>query len=262
MPAAPSVTFDLWHTLVYLPPEEEGRYMDRLTDAAVDVLESAPVVPGRSEVDRPTLRARFEAASLRAVEASREGRAVTPERQIQEAGEEVGRRPAAGAYDLALERLLAETSFRVEPTALDVLRALREAGYRVGLISNTVGEPGRLLRPVLHRFGLDQYLEALVFSDEHPWAKPAPEIFRAALTALGSEPALALHVGDGWPDLEGARRAGLRGGILFTGLQQYAPEYEGMYVRSPRVVPPTAEIARLPELLPLVRALLPRPEAR
>ncbi len=258
MTAARAVTFDLWHTLVYLPPEEEAAYMARLADAAVDVLDAAPVVPGRFRAGREELRAQFDAESERAVRAAHEGRSVTPEAQIAAAGQSAGRTPAPGAYTAAIARLLAGTTFRVEPSAVEVLRTLRGRGYRIGLVSNTVGEPGQLLRGVLAGYGLDREIEAFVFSDEHPWAKPAPQIFEEALRQLGSTAGRAVHVGDSWPDIEGARRAGFRGRILYTGLQSYAEEYRRLFVRPGESDPsPSATVTTLAEVIPIVERLVP-----
>ncbi len=259
MPLERAVTFDLWHTLVYLPPEEESAYMARLSDAAVDVLASAPVLAGRSPAGREELRARFDEESGRAVRAAHEGRSVSPEAQIAAAGRAAGRAPAAGAYTEAIGRLLASTKFVVEPSAVGVLRTLRSRGYRIGLVSNTVGEPGRLLRRTLASFGLDREIEAFVFSDEHPWAKPAPQIFEEALRLLGVRADHAAHVGDSWPDIEGARRAGFRGRILYTGLQSYAEEYRALFVRPGDADPePTATVPTLEAVVPAVERILPR----
>ncbi len=254
-----TVTFDLWHTLVYLPPEAESRYMARLVGAAVDVLERSPSEPGRPRASTAELQAQVEAASLRAVEAAHAGRTVTPEQQIAEAARATGRVVAPGAYERAISALLAATPFRAEPTAVAVLRDVRSLGYRVGLVSNTVGEPGRLLRPILERIGFGPLIETYVFSDELPWAKPAPEIFRVALDALGGDPASAIHVGDGWPDIEGAHRAGFRAGVLFTGLHAYyAAAYQERFApAAPGARGPELTIARLPDLVPELAKLLP-----
>ena len=45
----PAVTFDLWHTLVYLEPEAEEAYIDYQIDTAVSVLEGSDPLPGRSQ---------------------------------------------------------------------------------------------------------------------------------------------------------------------------------------------------------------------
>jgi FMN phosphatase YigB (HAD superfamily) len=248
-----AVTFDLWHTLVYLEPAAEADYLARQFGAAVEVLESAPVRPTAPGVVAIDPRTAFEHELRRAVEASHQGRTVTQGEQIVRAGAACGREPEPGAFEAALGRLVATTPFTTAPGALDTLESVRALGVGVGIVSNTVGEPGRFLREVLRRYGFDRDVEIYAFSDEHPWAKPAPEIFRWALDRLGSEPPRAMHVGDGWADLEGARRAGLHAGILYTGLQRYAPEYRALnYAPSIDRALIGAEVANLHDVVPMV----------
>ena len=203
---APAVTFDLWHTLVYLAPQAEEEYMRRQLEAAARVLAASDLADGAPVRRREELRQAFEREYADAVIAAREGRSVSPAQQLVRAAERTGRAPRPEAYEAALGRLLGSLPLRLAPNALEVLGELGEEGYALGIVSNTVGEPGRLLRPLLRAFGFDRYVGAYTFSDEHPWAKPSPEIFRATLRALGSDPARAIHVGDGWADIEGARR--------------------------------------------------------
>ncbi len=161
-------------------------------------------------------------------------------------------------YLEALERTVASSPFRIAPDALRVLGELRDLGYVIGVISNTVGEPGRFLRPILHRMGFDAFVQVYTFSDEHPWTKPAPEIFRATLDALGSTPAAGVHVGDGWSDIDGARRSGMAAAILFTGLQAYGEEYRKLFLPTGRERPDAEHTVRtLAEVVPLVRRLVP-----
>ena len=47
---------------------------------------------------------------------------------------------------------------------------------------------------------------------------PAPEAFQAALSALGADAASTLVVGDGRPDLEGARGLGLASCAVLYGM--------------------------------------------
>ncbi|MGA9839540.1 MAG: HAD family hydrolase [Thermoplasmata archaeon] len=253
-----AVTFDLWHTLIYLEPPEQEEYMHRQLESATQVLEDSEPVPGTPRRDRAALKAAFELELTGAVSSAAEGRSIRPEEQLERAARSSGRVPRPQAYVRALEKTIAETPLHLAPDALSVLGELRDRGYALALISNTVGEPGRLLRPALHAFGLDEYVEAYTFSDERPWAKPAPEIFRETLREIGSEPPRAIHVGDGWSDMEGARRANLAGRILYTGLQRYGARYRELFA------PPTADVVdsayvvrALPEVVPIVERLLP-----
>ncbi len=255
-----AVTLDLWHTLLYLPPVAEESYMRTQSDLATRFLQSAERVPGSPEVDVAALRANFERVYAEAVAEAGQGRTVTPAEQMRRAGAASGRRPDLATYLKELAEVVGRVPFVRAPGAIEFLSALEAEGYRLGLISNTIGEPGSFLRPVLRSMGLDRYLKAVVFSDEHPWTKPAPEIFRATLDQLGSSPQDAVHVGDGWSDIEGARRAGMRAGILFTGLQEYGARYRALFLPDGWDRPATDHVAdRLDRVLDLVRDILPIP---
>lgn len=252
-----AVTVDLWHTLMYLPAEDEETYMAHQLAMGREVLAESPRLPGAPERTLEELGQAFEKEYTAAVEASFQGRTVTPAEQLSRAAHETGRSADPRDY---LERLRGEigrTHFRRAPGAIEFLRGLRKDGYRVAVISNTVGEPGAFLRPVLHTMQLDQYAETFVFSDEHPWTKPSPEIFRFALDRLATSPSLAVHVGDSASDIEGARRTGYRGAVLFTGLHAYGAQYRKLFLAS-ESDPPEApyQAATLREAGRLVRKLL------
>lgn len=257
-PTLPAVTIDLWHTLFYLDPSSEEVYLENQVVLARRVLAESPRVAGSPELAEAELGQAFERVYAEAVAESGLGRTVTPVEQLQRAGQATGRIPDTERYLDDLERLVREAPFKRAPGAVELLEGLRGDGYRLGLVSNTVGEPGRFLRPALRSMGFDRWFESYIFSDEHPWAKPAPEIFYAALQELGSRPDEAVHVGDGWADIEGARRAGFRAGILFTGLHAYASRYAALFLPPNWQQPATDHhVDRLEDVLPLIRTLLP-----
>lgn len=255
-----AVTLDLWHTLFYLEPGAEEVYIENQAELAGRILWESPRAPGAPERTKEELRWAFEQEYAEAVSESGVGRTVSPTEQLLKAGRAVGREADLGRYLKELEVLVRAAPFKRAPGAIELLQGLREDGYRLGIVSNTVGEPGRFLRPTLRAMGFDRYIESYLFSDEHPWTKPAPEIFRAALEELKSRPEEAVHVGDGWADIEGARRARFRAAILFTGLQAYASRYAALFL-PPNWQRPQADyrLARLEEVRPLVRSLLPIP---
>lgn len=92
--------------------------------------------------------------------------------------------------------------------AAPLLSALRQRGVRTAVLSNV----GVDIRPVMERHGLSA--DAVVLSCEVGAVKPQPEIFAAALAALGVEPQEALMVGDSWEDDAGAAALGIRTLIL------------------------------------------------
>lgn len=102
----------------------------------------------------------------------------------------------------------------------DALAALREAGLRLGVVSNLAWGPSRVMRRHLDTLGLAGFFEpgAMAFSDEVGVLKPHPAIFMAALDALGTEPAHAAHVGDlKRTDVAGARELGM-GTVRYAGV--------------------------------------------
>jgi FMN phosphatase YigB (HAD superfamily) len=255
---AAGVTFDLWHTLLYLDPDAEETYMRRQVEVAVDALRELPARDGGPARPDGELRAAFEREYRAAIEAAAEGRSVPPAIQFQRAARSLGREEEPRDYLQRLRALVDATTFRVGPGSLELLGELRGGGYRIAVISNTIGESGAYFRERLHDFEFDRYVRVYAFSDELPWTKPAPEIFRHTLAELGVDPARALHVGDGRSDIEGAKRAGMRAGILFTGLQNYGAQYAKFFQSDDWERPaPDWCVHRLSELAPLVRRLLP-----
>jgi FMN phosphatase YigB (HAD superfamily) len=255
-PAA--VTFDLWYTLAYLEPADQDRYFDRQIDiatAAIDRLPDATADPSSgSEAVREAVVREVTAAAA----ASSEGTSISCAQQFERAARISGKSPDSTEYVAELGELVARTPFRAVPHSLSAVRALHEAGFRTGLVSNTVGEPGRSLRATLGRLGFSDYLDVYSFSDELPWTKPNPAIFREVLQRLGTLPERSLHVGDSWSDIEGARRAHFRAGILFTGHPRYSDRYRH-YTLDRSGAAPTSDftIVELRELPDLVDRLLP-----
>ena len=99
--------------------------------------------------------------------------------------------------------------FELYDDALPVLDALRRAGLKLGLVSNT----SRDLDAFVRHFGID--VDAWISSGSHGKVKPSPLIFAAALDLLGVTAADAVMVGDSpEDDVEGARASGIRAILL------------------------------------------------
>ena len=102
--------------------------------------------------------------------------------------------------------LLGALRFRAYPEVPDVLRAWREAGVRLVVVSNWDVS----LHEVLERTGLAELVDGALSSAEHGVAKPDPSIFAAGLELAGVGADEALHVGDDLEaDVGGARAAGI-----------------------------------------------------
>ncbi len=115
-------------------------------------------------------------------------------------------------YFIALYEAFAEAdAWRVYPDVLPALRAVRDRGWHVGVISNW----DQRLRPLLERLALSQYFDSIIISCEVGAEKPDPRIFRAALQAAGVRAEEAWHVGDAASeDVRGAEAAWIRGVLI------------------------------------------------
>ncbi len=100
---------------------------------------------------------------------------------------------------------------RVFPDTVPVLRSLRDAGYYLAVISNSVGT----MEEQLSRVGLAPYFRTILDSAVVGVEKPHTEIFQMALNQAAVSPAEAVFVGDTYAtDIGGARRAGLQGILI------------------------------------------------
>jgi HAD superfamily hydrolase (TIGR01549 family) len=124
------------------------------------------------------------------------------------------------------------------PGAPQVLAGLKEAGYRLGLLSNTMFT-GQAHIADLSRFGLDGYFDAMLFSADVGKWKPTAAPFLQVAEELGVGPATAVYIGDDpASDIVGGRRAGMRT-IHFQSSNRFP---------TPNGVTPHARIERLVEL--------------
>jgi HAD superfamily hydrolase (TIGR01662 family) len=115
---------------------------------------------------------------------------------------------ADSAYACAVEITRAwerHENFELYDDVPDALAALRSAGLRIGLVSNSA----RDVREFARHHGLD--VDAGISSFHHGRTKPHASIFRAVLDLLGVEAPEAVMVGDMIADdIEGARALGMR----------------------------------------------------
>lgn len=113
--------------------------------------------------------------------------------------------------------------------AANVLLALKTAGLRIAVISNT--EDGRV-KESLALADLASHFEFVIDSHIVGRSKPDKEIFQFALNELGLEPHEGAYVGDSYGyDVVGARRAGLYP-ILLDRMGAYESEPELTRIRS------------------------------
>jgi HAD superfamily hydrolase (TIGR01509 family) len=95
---------------------------------------------------------------------------------------------------------------RTFPGAADMLRHLHRSGVCVVLATSAPGEELEVMRRLLDA---DRSVDAATSADDVERAKPAPDVFLAALRAGDVDPERALVVGDSVWDVQAARAAGL-----------------------------------------------------
>jgi HAD superfamily hydrolase (TIGR01549 family) len=104
---------------------------------------------------------------------------------------------------------LESENFELYEDVLPTFQALREAGLKLGLVSNT----SRDLDAFVGHHRLD--VDAWVSSGVHGKVKPSPSIFKAVLELLGVTAAEAVMIGDSpEDDVAGAEAVGIRGLLL------------------------------------------------
>jgi HAD superfamily hydrolase (TIGR01509 family) len=102
----------------------------------------------------------------------------------------------------------------LDPDAAQALAAVRRAGLRAAVISNSNGS----VRSILESFGLAGHLDFVVDSAEEGVEKPDPRIFELALARARVAPGEAVYIGDLYSiDVRGARAAGMRAVLLDPG---------------------------------------------
>jgi FMN phosphatase YigB (HAD superfamily) len=219
MSARNAVTFDLWNTLCYLTPADAIVYENARRELIEATLEDSIVHSGsRVHQTRVDTRTAVRLATEFALHQSMSGRSVSVESQFQHAARLLGCEPSRAPPYAALRELLLRAPIRVTPRALETLAHLRTLGYKIGLVSNAIVEPGANLQELCNCLGLSDYIDHFTFSDQLPWTKPSPLIFKNSYSSLCVDSHHAVHVGDGTVDLLGAHLAGCRAAILYTGV--------------------------------------------
>jgi len=119
--------------------------------------------------------------------------------------------PGALLYEiLDAEQQVWDDVAQVDREAPRLLRWLDQRGIKRAVCSNAPFPPEMMLRQV-EKNGIAALVDAVVFSSALGRRKPAPEVYQAALEAVGVEAERALFVGDRVrEDYEGPRSVGMR----------------------------------------------------
>ena len=117
--------------------------------------------------------------------------------------------------DESIDEIITEMKARViahyeerlpaRPGALESVHHMKRH-FRVGLAS---GSPTEIIKAVLSITGLDQIFEVMIYGDEVPRGKPAPDIYLEALNSLGVAPDRSLGIEDSANGLRSLKAAGM-----------------------------------------------------
>jgi putative hydrolase of the HAD superfamily len=131
------------------------------------------------------------------------------------------------------------------PETHAVLVRLKDTGLRLGVISNF---DYRLYR-ILDGLDLRRFFDTVTISSEAGFAKPAREIFAAALSSVGVEASAAVHVGDSeHMDVRGAQAAGVSPILIDVGMR-------GSPLRSPIIDGGVPQVSSLAEVIKVMQLL-------
>jgi HAD superfamily hydrolase (TIGR01509 family) len=119
--------------------------------------------------------------------------------------------PAGLLYEiLDQEQRCWDRAVRVDREAIGVLKWLGWRGTKRAVCSNAPF-PAEMMRRQVESNGIADLVNAVLFSSEVGRRKPAPELYLAALDAVGVPPERALFVGDRVrEDYDGPRAVGMR----------------------------------------------------
>lgn len=208
MPPLRAILFDYANTLVGFPPwhlfaqacyeASMSLYTQLASDYNLDIRVLAPQLDEAITRQGELVRKSPELRNTAAATIVREGAAslgLTP-------GDEWI------AALIACEQQVLNESQQVAPDALNVLKILRQRGFRLGLISNAFLPPSMILSS-LERFGLLEHLNAWVFPSNVGERKPDKVMFEAVLQKLETDPHCSMMVGDELDcDIAGAQALG------------------------------------------------------
>ncbi len=105
---------------------------------------------------------------------------------------------------------------------VEVIKGLHERGYRLGIISNLIGE--NEVPDWLEEDGLDQYFDSVILSSVCHMRKPCGEIYQLCASEMGVDLADCVSVADNIKrDIPGAKKAGVGCNIIFSSPEKKHP---------------------------------------
>lgn len=110
------------------------------------------------------------------------------------------------------------------PEAAKILSELKQAGTKIGLVSNTVF-PADYHRSEMRDFGIFDYFDFTLFSCEEKIRKPNKELYRRALKIGGAEADDTVFIGDRLiEDVGGPQSIGIKGILRHVKRREYSAD--------------------------------------
>ena len=110
---------------------------------------------------------------------------------------------------------------RVVDGGVEVIRALKARGFKLGIISNLIGE--NEIQDWLRRDDLEKYFDTVILSSIVHIRKPDPEMYLMGCRALGLAAGECASIADNLNrDITGAKAAGIGANILFISPEKLA----------------------------------------
>ena len=191
-----AVVFDFWGTLVddLMYPEANWLLYQQKNTEMADLL----------GVDRDGFAKGWAAGAAQRMVGGFSSNEAALLHICRELGAEPGQDCIHGVAEIRYAYVRSALSPR--PGTVETISTLKDAGYRVGLISNCGEDVSRLW----HTTPFAPLMDAAVLSFDAGLAKPDPRIYDLAVGRLGVAAEHCLYVGDGTAgELSGASKAGM-----------------------------------------------------
>jgi len=140
---------------------------------------------------------------------------------------------------------LSEVILEKVPCLDEVLTELKNRGYKLGIITNTVTSREEHVRMALRRIDVEKYFDAIVTSVDVGFNKPDEKIFLAALKAVNVKPEETVMVGNRISaDILGGNRVGMKT-ILYKWNERYPDKITSLEETPTRTITSLKELRKI-----------------
>jgi putative hydrolase of the HAD superfamily len=141
---------------------------------------------------------------------------------------------------------LGEVILEKVPYLDEVLTELKNRGYKLGIVTNTVTSREEHVRLALRKIDIEKYFDVVITSVDVGFNKPDEKIFLAALKAVNAKPEEAVMVGNRIAvDILGGNRVGMKT-VLYKWNERYADKITSVEETPTRTI---VSLKELPKVL-------------